>query len=149
MNTLEQNIGTRTHEILKDPCIQFLFAYQEHDLDKMMSFCDAAGEVWFKSLGEQGRGTIGELGKGIWSTLMDCFPDLTNTVDAALMENENTVRASVMISGTQAKDFAGITSKGLRFGSDHIFIFKLNENRQIVQLHIEWNQADFVRQLGG
>ncbi len=149
MNTLEQNIDTRTHEILKEPCIGFLFAYQEHDLDRMMSFCDTAGEVWFKPLGEQGRGTIGELGKGIWSTLMDCFPDITNTVDAALMENENTVRASVMISGTQMKDFAGITSKGLRFGSDHIFIFKLNENRKIAQLHIEWDHLDFISQLGG
>ncbi|MCC6726837.1 MAG: nuclear transport factor 2 family protein [Saprospiraceae bacterium] len=134
--------------MMKNPCIQFMFAYQEQDLDRMMSFCDTNGEVWFKPLGEDGRGKIGELGRGIWSALIDCFPDLTNTVDSAMIDEDNRVRADVVISGTQAKDFADVPTKGLRFGSDHIFIFRLNEDHKIAQLHIEWDHADFKRQLG-
>lgn len=148
METLEKNVSTHPLDMMKNPCVRFLFAYQEQNLDKMLSFCDADGEVWFKPLGEDGRGKIGELGKGIWSSLIDCFPDLNNTVDSAMMEGENSVRADVMISGTQAKDFAGIPNKGMKFGSDHIFIFKLDENNKITQLHIEWDHADFTRQLG-
>jgi len=148
MNTSVQNATSHPLELLKNPCVRFLFAYQEQDLHTMLSFCDPAGEVWFKPLGEAGRGTIGELGMGIWASLIECFPDLTNTVDSAMMEGENAVRADVLISGTQAKDFAGIPNKGMRFGSDHIFIFRLDENNKIIQLHIEWDHADFMKQLG-
>lgn len=37
MKTIQPNTGINTCEMTKNPCIQFLFAYQEHDLDKMMS----------------------------------------------------------------------------------------------------------------
>lgn len=133
---------------LKGACVAFMFAYQNHDIEKMMQLCDTDGEVWFKPLGESGRGKIGELGKGIWSALLDCFPDLDNTVEAAISEQDDHVRCQVVITGTQAKDFADIPSKGLHFGSDHIFIFRLNPAGDINQIHIEWNHADLKRQLG-
>ena len=142
------NVTTLASDLMKSPCIDFMFAYSEHDMDKMMSLSDPNGEVWFKPLGEAGRGTIGELGKGIWSSLMDCFPDIENTVHAAIGEEDGTIRCQVLIEGTQAKDFADIPNKGQRFGSDHIFIFRLNEENLIDQVHIEWNHADFKKQLG-
>ena len=76
---------------LKNACVEFMFAYQQHNVEKMLSFCDENGTVDFQSLGEAGKGKIHELGKGIWSALIDCFPDIDNTLDAAVAEDEETV----------------------------------------------------------
>ncbi|HEX2607255.1 MAG TPA: hypothetical protein VHK91_07745, partial [Flavisolibacter sp.] len=73
---------------------------------------------------------------------------IDNTLDAAIAEDEQTVRCQVMIRGTQAKDFAGILNKGKHFDSDHIFIFRLNEDNKICHISVEWNHEDFKRQLG-
>lgn len=132
---------------LKNACVEFMFAYQQRNVDRMLSLCEPEGEVCFIPLGEAGKGTIGELGKTIWSGLIDCFPDIDNTLDAAVMEDENTVRCQVVISGTQQKDFAGIENKGKHFDSDHIFIFHLNPNNKIDSIHISWDHDDFQKQL--
>lgn len=133
---------------LKNKAVQFMFAYQQKSVEKMLAVCDPEGTVNFIPLGEGGRGTIGELGKGIWTALIDCFPDIDNTLDAAVAEDDGTVRCQVVIRGTQAKDFAGITNKGQHFDSDHIFIFHLNEAGKIDHIQVEWNHEDFQRQLG-
>ncbi len=136
------------HELsLKNACVGFMFAYQQKSIDKMMSFCNLDGEVHFESLGDAGRGKIGELGKGIWSSLIDCFPDIDNTLDAAIAEDDNVVRCQVVIRGTQAKDFAGIENKGKHFDSDHIFVFHLDDNNKIDSIKVSWDHADLVRQL--
>ena len=108
MNTL---VKEQQELSLKNACVEFVFAYQQRNVERMLSFCDPEGDVHFVSLGEAGRGKIGGLGKAIWSGLVDCFPDITNTLDAAIAESENSVRCQVLISGTQAKDFAGIENK--------------------------------------
>lgn len=145
METLVQ----QQHKLsLKNACVEFMFAYQQHNVEKMLSFCDENGTIHFQSLGEAGEGKIHELGKGIWSALIDCFPDIDNTLDAAVAEDDETVRCQVVISGTQKKDFADIPNKGLRFDSDHIFIFHLNEENKIDDIKISWNHDDLKRQLG-
>ncbi|WP_153797720.1 nuclear transport factor 2 family protein [Foetidibacter luteolus] len=133
---------------LKNACVAFMFAYQQKNIDKMMSLCNPEGEVHFTPMGDAGKGKIGELGKTIWTMLIDCFPDIDNTLDAAVAEDEYTVRCQVVIRGTQKKDFAGIVSKGLQFDSDHIFIFHLDDNNKIDSIQITWNHEDFKRQLG-
>ena len=133
---------------IKNACVEFMFAYQQKNVDKMLSFCEPEGEVFFEPLGEAGRGKIGELGKGIWSALIDCFPDIDNTLDAAVAEDDSEVRCQVVIRGTQAKDFAGITNKGKHFDSDHIFIFHIDSQNKIDSIQIEWDHADFQKQLG-
>lgn len=133
---------------LKNTCVEFMFAYQQKNLNKMLSFCEPDGIVEFESLGEAGTGKIGEMGKAIWGLLIECFPDIDNTLDAAVAEDENKVRCQVVIRGTQAKDFADIKNKGKHFDSDHIFIFHLNEQNKIDHINIKWNHEDFKRQLG-
>ena len=133
---------------LKNACVSFMFAYQRHDVSKMLSFCDLEGTVLFKPMGDAGEGTIGELGKNLWSALIDCFPDIDNTVDTSIAGDGDLVRCQVVIRGTQAKDFAGIPSKGKKFDSDHIFIFHLNPAGKIDRIEIEWDHADFQKQLG-
>jgi hypothetical protein len=132
---------------LKNACVEFMFSYQQRNVAQMLNFCDPEGEVWFMPLGEAGRGKIAELGKAIWTSLIDSFPDIDNTVDATIAEDGESVRCQVVISGTQAKDFAGIVSKGKHFDSDHIFIFHLNDQQLIDSIHVSWDHEDFQRQL--
>jgi predicted ester cyclase len=133
---------------VKNVCVQFLLAYQQRNIEKMLSFCDEDGDIYFEPLGEAGKGKIHELGKGLWSALIDSFPDIDNTLDAAVAEDTTTVRCQVVIRGTQRKEFAGIINQGKSFDSDHIFIFKINERNLISRINISWNHADFSRQLG-
>jgi SnoaL-like polyketide cyclase len=132
---------------LKNACVKFMFAYQQRNVEKMLSFCNPDGEIYFVSLGESGRGKIGELGKAIWTGLIDAFPDITNTLDAAIAEGKNIVRCQVVISGTQAKDFAGIENKGKHFDSDHIFIFHVDRENKIDHIQITWDHEDLQKQL--
>lgn len=144
-----ETTAQQTRELsLKNTCVQFLFAYQQKNLEKMLSFCEPDGTVNFIPLGEGGVGKIGELGRSIWGALMECFPDIDNTVDAAVADDENTIRAQVVIRGTQQADFAGIPNQGKHFDSDHIFIFRVNEAGKIDKMEINWNHEDFKRQLG-
>jgi hypothetical protein len=131
----------------KGTCIEFFSAYQDHDYERMVSLCTTDATVDFTPLGDGGKGLVAELGKGLWSGLMDCFPDIDNTIDTFDI-TDSEISCKVVIFGTQAKDFAGITSKGLKFETDHIFIFKFNEEDQIVAIQITWNHESFSKQLG-
>lgn len=132
----------------KGTAIEFFSAYQDLDIDRMMGLCEPEGEVHFQPLGEGGRGKIGELGKGLWLALMDCFPDLDNTVTATRSDEEGNVTCEVKIFGTQAKDFAGIINKKKGFESEHIFIFHFNEDDKIDRISIDWDHQSFCQQLG-
>ncbi len=132
---------------LKNACVSFMFAYQQRDVNKMLSFCDPEGEVHFEAIGDEGKGKIGELGRALWTSIIECFPNVDNTVDAAVAEDGDTIRCQVVIRGTQAKDFAGIVNKGKSFDSDHIFIFHLNDHGKIDRINISWDHDDFQRQL--
>ncbi len=133
---------------IKNACVEFMFAYQQKNVEKMLSFCDPNGVVFFEPMADAGKGTIGELGRNIWTALIDCFPDIDNTLDAAVAEDESTVSCQVVIRGTQAKDFAGIMNKGQHFDSDHIFIFHLDPGNKIDSIRVNWDHADFKKQLG-
>lgn len=145
--TTQLNTHSLTHLTRKGTCIEFFSAYQEMDIDRMMGLCNPQGQVWFEPLGEAGKGTIGELGRNLWLLLMDCFPDLDNTVDSATVDGDSIV-CKVTIFGTQQKEFAGIPSKGLRFDSDHIFIFRFSPEDKIESITLNWDHQSFVRQLG-
>lgn len=132
----------------KNACVEFMFAYEQRNVEKMLGFCDENGVIDFQPMGDSGKGKIYELGKGIWTALIDCFPDLNNTLDAAIAEEDGTILCQVVIRGTQQKDFADIPSKGLRFDSDHIFIFHLNDENKIDDIKISWNHEDLKHQLG-
>lgn len=132
----------------KGTCVEFFSAYQDLDTDRMISLAIPEATISFVPLSEDGKGLFREFGKNVWSLLMDCFPDLDNTVDAMVSGNE-AVECKVLIFGTQKKDFLGLPAKGLRFESEHIFVFRFNADDQIVDLTIDWDHADFVAQLSG
>lgn len=132
----------------KGTCIEFFSAYQDQDIDRMMSLCSPEGLVSFEPLAESGKGKIHELGKGLWTALMDSFPNIDNTVkNQSFDEANNAVTCLVNIFGTQKKEFAGIPSKGKDFESDHIFIFRFDDQSKIDRISISWDHERFVKQL--
>jgi len=132
----------------KGTCIEFFSAYQDMDVDRMLSLCDPAGQVTFVPLGDSFKGKINEVGKGVWSALMESFPNLDNTVkEQSVDESGNVVTCKVVIFGTQEKEFAGLASKGNEFDTEHIFIFRFNEEGKISDLNIDWDHERFVAQL--
>ena len=129
-------------------CLAFFTAYDDLDTARMIGLAAPNATVHFLPLGNDGHGSFWEFGKSVWDLLIDCFPDLGNTVDSLHTEGDS-VRALVTIGGTQAKEFMGLSSKGLSFNSDHVFVFRFNEADQIQDLAINWDHAGFVKQLGG
>ncbi|UFH53209.1 ester cyclase [Spirosoma sp. KNUC1025] len=136
-----------TEQTRKGACLAFFSAYQDMDTARMIQLATPDATVHFEPMGEDGKGSFWEFGKTVWQLLMDCFPDLDNTVDSLTAEGD-TVIAHVAIFGTQAQDFMGITSKGLRFNSDHVFVFRFDEADRITDLSINWDHASFCKQLG-
>jgi hypothetical protein len=132
----------------KGTCIEFFSAYQEMDLERMLNLCTPESIVYFEPLDQSGTGRVHELGKNIWTALMECFPDLDNTVTSLeWIEAQHAVKCRVSIFGTQRKDFAGIPAHGLRFDSEHIFIFKFDDQAHITELRVLWDHDRFVQQL--
>lgn len=141
------NKTSLTEQTRKGACLAFFSAYQDMDTARMIQLATPDATVHFQPMGDDGRGSFWEFGKGVWQLLMDCFPDLDNTVDSLTAEGD-TVTAHVTIFGTQAQDFLGITNKGLRFNSDHVFVFRFDEADRITHLDITWDHASFSQQLG-
>ena len=79
---------TLTDLTRKGTCIEFFSAYQELDTERMINLATPEATVWFQPLGEDGKGKFQEFGKAVWGLLMDCFPDLDNTVDSMYSEDE-------------------------------------------------------------
>lgn len=130
----------------KNRTVDFMKAYQEQNVDEMLANCTADCSVAFLPMGSSGQGNVHDVGNAIWSTIIECFPTLDNTVNSVVKENGD-VRCEASIKGTQVKDFAGIKSKGLSFEEDHIFIFKMDDSGQIRTITVNWDHENLVKQL--
>ena len=127
--------------------LQFFDSYNNHKIDKMLQLFEENGEIIFQPLGGEGKGKVNELGQAIWSQLMHSFPNIScNVLKTKIDESENVI-CEVNFKGLQEDDFAGLENKGNSFDTDHVFVFKLNENGQIKSLTVTWDHEDFCRQL--
>ncbi|NND34226.1 MAG: nuclear transport factor 2 family protein [Saprospiraceae bacterium] len=137
--------STHKLKVWKNICVDFMKAYQQKKVDEMISLCHPESTVWFKPLGDQGKGKVHEFGKVLWSNLIECFPNLDNTVHSIISEDVM-IKCVVSIRGTQDKDFAGIENKGGSFDADHIFVFEM-EDQKIKHVDVTWDHEDFITQL--
>jgi len=133
----------------------FFEAYREHDLERMVELCsDNADfhyipfEVWGRQRVIRGDGKVRTVGKALWTSLIDAFPDLTNKVTYITTDDEGNVAAEVVISGTQAKPYGTITNQGLHFDLPHVFLFRVGRDGLVEEVSGYWDNADFYRQLG-
>ena len=132
----------------------FFEAYRVHDLERMVELCsDNADfhyfpfEVWSKQRVIRGDGKVRTIGKVLWTTLIDAFPDLTNEVTSITADDEGNVAAEVVISGTQAKPYGTIASQGLHFDLPHVFLFRVGQDGLVEEINGYWDNADLYRQL--
>src|SRR6201996_9704961 len=94
----------------------FFAAYRAHDVERMVDRCtEGAGfryvpfEVWSRQRVLHGDGKVCTVGKMIWTTLIEAFPDLTNVVTSLRADRDGHVAAEVGVSGTEARDFGRMT----------------------------------------
>ncbi|MEO1010192.1 MAG: nuclear transport factor 2 family protein [Bacteroidota bacterium] len=146
MEALKQNNLDPLFIAWKNRTVNFMKAYQEQDVHNMLSHCTQDCTVAFLPLGEQGQGNVHKVGKAIWSSIIAAFPTIDNTVNTVVKENGD-VRCEASVRGKQAKDFAGLPSKGNTFEEDHVFIFKMDELGMIRGISVNWNHENLVRQL--
>ncbi|MGZ3611221.1 MAG: nuclear transport factor 2 family protein [Ktedonobacteraceae bacterium] len=133
----------------------FFDAYSEHDVERMVELCsDNADfhyvpfELWGKQRVIRGDGKVRTIGKVIWTTLIDSFPDLTTRIMYITSDDEGNVAAEVMISGTQAKPFGTMGNQGLHYDLPHVFLFRMSKEGLIEEITGYWDTADWYRQLG-
>ena len=82
----------------------FFDAYRRRNIDDVMKYCHPKGRISIVPLGTEGEEEIQTLGQIQWSSIIDRFPDLTNTVDFIFSDLQGNVCAEVIISGTQCED---------------------------------------------
>jgi steroid delta-isomerase-like uncharacterized protein len=130
-----------------DTARSFFAAYNAHDVNRMVAACSEDAQLRYVPMGSQGQGKARELGKAIWSGLIDAFPDLAVTVQSIFGDARN-LAAEVMIGGTQQKDFLQIPSQGRHYDLPHAFLLTMNDGGQITGITAYWDNASFYLQLG-
>jgi ketosteroid isomerase-like protein len=133
----------------------FFDSYRDQDVERMVELCtDNADfhyvpfELWGRQRVIHGDGKVRTIGKVIWTTLIDSFPDMTNKIMYITSDDQGNVATEVMISGTQAKPFGMIGSLGLHFDLSHVFLFRVGKEGLIEEVTAYWDSADWQRQLG-
>jgi steroid delta-isomerase-like uncharacterized protein len=158
MTTWASRVGTGTvprEESAEAAVRAFFDAYQAHDVERMVDLCaDNAGfryvpfEVWSRQRVLYGEGKVRTVGKVIWTTLLDAFPDLANVVTSLRADGEGNVAAEVGIGGTQAKDFGNVAASGGHYQLPHLFLFSVTGDGLIDDIVAYWDDASWKKQLG-
>jgi steroid delta-isomerase-like uncharacterized protein len=143
MSTTTRNVILPAVDVAR----RFFAAYNHHDVNKMLAECSDDAQLRYVPMGSQGTGKVYEVGKALWSGLIDAFPDLTVTVPTIFGDDHN-VAAEVVIEGTQQKDFLGIPNRGRHYELPHAFLLHVDERGLITSITAYWDNASFYTQLG-
>jgi predicted ester cyclase len=95
-----------------------------------------------------GEGRVRTIGKAIWTTLIDAFPDLTNAVTSLRADPDGNVAAEAWIGGTQARDFGIIAGTGGHYELPHLFLFHVTGDGLIDDIVGYWDNVAWKKQLG-
>ena len=144
--------ATRTSAIASIAAARSFFAaYNAHDVNSMLKVCSEDAQLRYVPMGRQGQGKVHELGKTIWSSLIDALPDLRVTVQS-IFGDERNAGAEVIIGGTQKKDIhygqVLIPNQGKHYDLEHAFLLRLNDSGLISDIAAYWDNASFYLQLG-
>jgi steroid delta-isomerase-like uncharacterized protein len=125
----------------------FFAAYNNHEVSRMIANLSNDAELNYVPMGSQGQGKASEVGKKIWSGLIDAFPDL-HVTPMSIFGDDRNVAAEVVIGGTQEKDFLDIPSQHKHYELPHAFILRVNEENRIARITCYWDNLSFYSQLG-
>jgi ketosteroid isomerase-like protein len=156
MTTEALRVGPAPREDSAEAAVRAFFdAYRAHDVERMVDLCaEGAGfryvpfEVWGRQRVLYGEGKVRTVGKVIWTTLIDAFPDLTNAVTSLRADRDGNVAAEVGIGGTQAKDFGIIGCTGGHYQIPHLFLFHVTGDGLIDDIVAYWDNVGWKKQLG-
>jgi ketosteroid isomerase-like protein len=133
----------------------FFAAYRARDVEGMVDLCTEGAdfryvpfEVWSRQRVLHGDGKVCTVGKMIWTTLIEAFPDLTNAVTSLRADPDGNVTAEVGISGTQARDFGTMACTGGHYELPHLFLLHVTVDGLIDDIVAYWDNVDWKRQLG-
>jgi steroid delta-isomerase-like uncharacterized protein len=126
---------------------EFFALFRNHEVAKMAGLCSPDGRFVSVALGEAGRGSIAEAGQRVWSSVIKAFPDLTIVIHSVFDDGADDAAAEVTLSGTQARDFAGIPSRGGHFTLPLAFFFHVEAGR-IERIAVYWDNLSLRQQLG-
>jgi len=146
--TNDDGMETRRELSMKDTARAFFEAYDDHDVEGMTSLATDDAEVRYVPLGEDGTGSVHEVGVAIWSTLLDSFPDIHNDVEWITADENGDAFVRVFIGGTQEKELWGIPNQGGELWIDHLFILRGNDDGEITEIVAYWDNATALEQLG-
>ncbi|MGH9042109.1 MAG: nuclear transport factor 2 family protein [Acidimicrobiia bacterium] len=133
----------------------FFEAHRNHDVEAMASCCaDGADfsyvpvEWWGRQRVVRGQGTVGTVGKAVWTGLFEAFADLTNDVTSLVSDGNGNVAAEVVVSGTQSGTWGTIGNRRRRFSVPHLFVFRVGDSGLIERVAAYWDDAELREQLG-
>ena len=105
-------------------------------------------ELWGKQRVLRGDGTVGTVGKPLWTGLIASFPDLSNSVCSIASNDDGDVVAEVNVEGTQQLAWGLISPAGKHYCEPHLFIFQVGPDLLIDAITAYWNKAGISGQLG-
>jgi predicted ester cyclase len=133
----------------------FFDAYRTHDVERMAGCCARGAdfnyvpvEWWGKQRVARGDGTVGTVGKALWTGLFEAFPDLTNEVTSLAADEDGNVAAEVLFRGTQSATWGTIGNRRRRFSLPHLFVFRIADGGLIERVAAYWDDAQLREQLG-
>ena len=105
-------------------------------------------EWWGKQRVVRGDGTIGTVGKALWTGLFEAFPDVTNEVTSLVADGDGNVAAEVVVGGTQSGEWGTTGNRRRRFSLPHLFVFRVGDGGLIERVAAYWDDAQLREQLG-
>lgn len=147
--------ATATNRSALDVVSEFFDAYRSQDVEAMVDLCSdncdfdyVPVEVAGKQRTVRGDGKVRGVGKALWVTLIDSFPDLTNNVNSIVGNDDGDVLVEVTIGGNQAKAFGAVGPAGRRYDLPHLFVFHVGGDALIDSIRAYWDSCDWYSQLG-
>ncbi|WP_299530606.1 ester cyclase [Ulvibacterium sp.] len=127
---------------------RFFGAYNNHNLDEMISLCIDEATFNYVPYRELGKGMVEPKGTSIWRAIIDAFPDFKVLVEDIKITTSGDVIVEAVLGGTQSKDLFGIPNTGKHQACPHLFILKFNDFGRIRHIKGYWDNDTIYAQLG-
>lgn len=124
----------------------FLAAYSDHDIDRMMDMC--AENLRFRYVPQGAEGTGGrDTARRAWSMFVDAIPDFHVEVDRILAAGDFAV-AETRQGGELAKDIPPMKANGRSTHPPHVYILRFDQDGKIAEVTCYWDQDGIYADLG-